>query len=80
MRNFLLRTSTTSLHNKNYVVFFILVAFVVTCCNDALGYIPSMEGFDNNTYEANNGKFMPGTGEALADEYVKMLETLYATK
>ena len=54
--------------------------FVVTCCNDALGYIPSMEGFDNNTYEANNGKFMPGTGEELADEYVKMLETLYATK
>ena len=54
--------------------------FVVTCCNNSLGYIPSMEGFNNNTYEANNGKFVPGTGEILADEYVKMLESLYATK
>ena len=54
--------------------------FVVTCCNDGIGYIPSMEGFNNNTYEANNGKFMPGTGEELADEYVKMLESLYETK
>ena len=54
--------------------------FVVTCCNNGLGYIPSMEGFNNNTYEANNGKFVPGTGEILADEYVKMLESLYATK
>ncbi len=54
--------------------------FVITCANNALGYIPSMEGFNNNTYEANNGKFLPGTGEILADEYVKMLESLYATK
>ena len=54
--------------------------FVITCCNDGLGYIPSMEGFNNNTYEANNGKFMPGTGEALAEEYVKMLQSLYETK
>ena len=54
--------------------------FVVTCCNDGIGYIPDKQGFEINCYEANNGKFMPGTGEALADEYVKMLESLYATK
>ena len=54
--------------------------FVVTCANDGIGYIPDRQGFEINCYEANNGKFVPGTGEILADEYVKMLESLYATK
>ena len=54
--------------------------FVVTCANDSLGYIPDMQGFEINCYEANNGKFLPGTGEKLAEEYVKMLENLYETK
>lgn len=54
--------------------------FVITCCNDGIGYIPDKQGFEINCYEANNGKFVPGTGELLAEEYIKMLETLYATK
>lgn len=54
--------------------------FVITCANDGIGYIPDRQGFEINCYEANNGKFLPGMGETLADEYVKMLEGLYATK
>ena len=54
--------------------------FVITCANDAIGYIPDRQGFEINCYEANNGPFRPGMGETLADEYVKMLESLYATK
>jgi len=50
--------------------------FVVTCCNDVLGYIPSIEGYNNNCYGANTGKFVPGTGEILADEYVNLLKDL----
>ena len=54
--------------------------FVITCANDGIGYIPDRQGFEINCYEANNGKFLPGMGETLADEYVKMLEGLYAAK
>lgn len=54
--------------------------FVITCCNDAIGYIPDKQGFEINCYEANNGKFVPGTGELLAEAYIKMLESIYATK
>lgn len=50
--------------------------FVVTCCNGAIGYIPSIEGYNNNCYGANTGKFIPGTGELLAEEYVNMLNDL----
>ena len=53
---------------------------MITCANDGIGYIPDRQGFEINCYEANNGKFLPGMGETLADEYVKMLESLYATK
>ena len=54
--------------------------FVITCSNDAIGYIPNREGFEINCYEANNGKFMPGMGETLAEEYVKMLQSIYIVK
>lgn len=54
--------------------------FVITCCNNGVGYIPSIEGYNNNCYGANTGKFVPGTGETLAEEYVKLLDTIYQTK
>ena len=50
--------------------------FVITCCNGAIGYIPSIEGYTNNCYGANTGKFIPGTGEILASEYVALLTEL----
>ncbi len=50
---------------------------VITCCNNGIGYIPSVEGYDNNSYGANTGKFVSGTGELLAEQYVAMLKELY---
>ena len=54
--------------------------FVMELCNGSNGYIPSEEGYRIRCYEANTGKFKPGTGEIVADEYVKLLEQLYAAK
>lgn len=54
--------------------------FVITCANDGIGYIPSQLAYDHGCYGADTGKFVPGTGEILAQEYVKMLETLHKTK
>ena len=51
--------------------------FVITCANNSIGYIPDKQGFEINCYEANQCRFMPGMGETLAEEYVKMLESLY---
>ena len=50
---------------------------VITCCNNGIGYIPSEEGYDNNSYGANTGKFVKGTGEQLATQYVAMLTELF---
>ena len=53
------------------------MTFVITCCNDTMCYIPSIEGYNNQCYGANTGYFIPGTGETLAKEYVSMLNGLY---
>ncbi len=50
---------------------------VVTMCNGHLGYIPSELGYSYNSYGANTGKFISGTAELLAEQYVSMLNTLY---
>ena len=54
--------------------------FVLELCNGSIGYIPSEEGYRIRCYEANTGPFAPGTGEIVAEEYVKLLESIYATK
>ena len=40
------------------------------------GYIPTPEAYDYRSYEADTGYYAPGAGEALAEEYVKMLKGL----
>ena len=50
---------------------------IVTQTNQSRSYIPSEEGFRNNSYEANAGRFEAGTGEKLASEYVQMLQQIY---
>ncbi len=42
-----------------------------------LNYIPSELGYQNGGYESDNSLFVPGTGEKLADEYLKLLNQLY---
>lgn len=56
------------------------MTFVTTYCNDHVGFIASNEGFDSDSFEANIGYFVKGTGEILAEEYVKMLKQLYPTR
>lgn len=56
------------------------MTFVTTYCNDHAGFIASNEGFDSDSFEANIGVFVKGTGEILAQEYVKMLNQLHPTK
>ena len=37
------------------------------------GYIPSRAAYDYRSYEADTGMYAPGTAEALAENYVDML-------
>ncbi len=50
---------------------------VITLCNDCVCYIPSEAGYGYNCYGAQTGKYVKGTGELLASEYVSMLNGLY---
>lgn len=49
---------------------------VCTMANDNFNYIAAEAGFDYNCYEANTCRFVRGTAEALAEEYVSMLNQL----
>lgn len=49
---------------------------VATCANEYKSYIPSAYGYLNDCYEADTAIVPPGTGERLAQKYVKMLEAL----
>lgn len=50
---------------------------VITLCNDCVCYISSEAGYEYNSYGAQTGKFVKGTGELLASEFVSMLEEAY---
>ncbi len=56
------------------------MTFVITCANGANGYISSTAGFVADCYGSNTGKFADGCAEAIAAQYVTMLEELYNTK
>ena len=49
---------------------------VATCANAYNSYIPSAYGYLNDCYEADVALYGPGTGERLAQRYIKMLESL----
>lgn len=53
------------------------MTFISTCANEGFSYIPDEAGYDNNSYEANSGYFVRGTAEALAKEYVTLLEQIH---
>ena len=54
--------------------------FVCTSSNGRHGYIASDLGFQNGGYEVYSCKYVRGTGEELANEYIKLLEKLYNKK
>ena len=45
-------------------------------CNDARGYIPSKAGFAYGCYESDCCRFLPGTGEVVADTFLEMLKEI----
>ena len=49
------------------------ITFVITGNS---GYIPTEEAFGYGSYESHTGIFAKGTGEALAEEYVKLLNAI----
>ena len=60
------------------------VTIVCTLGYYAVGYIPSYDAYEYEgvglSYEASAGYYARGTGEALAEKYVEMLNELYKTK
>ena len=53
------------------------MTFVLGYCNGKGGYIPSAYAYEHGCYEMDNGYYEAGTGELLADEYVKLLNELF---
>ena len=56
------------------------MTFVATLANSVSSYIPSAYGYQYGCYEADCGRFHPGTGEVLAEKYVDMLKAIYEEK
>lgn len=53
------------------------MSVIATCANDVRSYIPSDIGFAHGGYSVDRCRFVPGTGERLADEFVAMLQELH---
>jgi len=53
------------------------VTFVAECANGSNGYFPSELAWDNHGYEVDTCRYIKGTAEALADNYVEMLKQLH---
>lgn len=53
------------------------MTFILECANGSDSYIPSKRGFEHGCYEADQCKFMPGTGEEAADEVLELLTQLH---
>ena len=52
------------------------MTMVFSCANNAHGYCPTEEAFDYESYEASSSYFARGIGEAAADKFVEMLNSL----
>jgi len=50
--------------------------FVVTCTNGSMGYLPVAYAFEYDSYEPNVTRFDKGTGEAVAESFIQMLNEL----
>lgn len=50
--------------------------FVLTCTNERFAYIPSALGFKNGGYSADLCRFKPGTGELIAENFIRTLKTM----
>jgi len=53
------------------------MSIIATCANSVSSYIPSAIAFDHGGYSVDRCRFVPGTAERLAQEYVSLLEKLH---
>jgi len=49
---------------------------VVTICNDRPGYVPTLKGFQEGSYEVINSRLKPGSGETMVEAAIKLLNQL----
>lgn len=54
------------------------MTFALGYSNSAVGYMPTYDAFPHGGYEVQACRFIRGTGEILADEFVAMLEALHS--
>ena len=52
------------------------MTFTLELTNGHMGYIPSAEGFAYSCYESDTTKVVPGTGEKVQEEFLKMLNDM----
>lgn len=52
------------------------MTFVVSCCNDTHGYLPSALAYEHGSYEVDTRRYPKGCAEYLADNFVAMLREL----
>lgn len=50
---------------------------IATCANEYRSYLPSALGFEHGGYTVDRCRFVPGTGERVAREYISLLEELH---
>lgn len=56
------------------------MTFVSTCSGGSVGYLPSAYAFDYDCYEVSITKFQKGTAEAIVQEHIAMLKSIYEAK
>ena len=49
---------------------------VIELCNDAPGYVPTLKAFGEGSYETVNSRVLPGGGEILVDEAIRLLREI----
>ena len=49
------------------------ITVIITGCS---GYIPNKAAYEYRSYESDTGFYASGTGEAMAEEYVKLLNAI----
>lgn len=52
------------------------MTFIITCANDAFGYLPTEKAYAYEAYETYVARFVSGTAEKVADNYLEMLDEL----
>ena len=49
---------------------------VITICNDRPAYVPTLKAFTEGSYEVINSRLKPGSGEAMVETAIKLLNGL----